>query len=169
FVAVAGRPDSTAPVAASRTGRTFCSRAPATSGHGPITNFESFGAIETRRRSLRSQGREECLLWRKPSGPEFTARACGRNNAAAGARTAGNVARSHRSQTRPAQAAGQSAEILRRAGRQVWPKLRAGSLVEGAGTYAHYSSTAADGGRPRSRRGDTLAVAGEEGAQSDRR
>ena len=59
------------------------------------------------------------------------------------------------------------AEVLRRTRREVWAKLCAGPLVEGAGTYAHYSSAAADGGRSRSRRRDTLAVAGEQGAQSD--
>src|SRR5438552_1358072 len=168
FVALARRPDAAAAVASSRTGRAFGGRAPANSGHGPIADFQSSGAIETCRRSLRSPRREKCLLWRKPSGPEFTARARGGNNPDARARIAGNVARSHESQARPAQTAGQSAEILQRTGRQVWAKLCAGPLVEGAGTYAHYSSASTDGGRPRSRRGDTLAVAGEEGAQSDR-
>src|SRR5438105_1776428 len=156
FVAVAGRPDATAPVASSRTGRAFGSRAPANSGDGPIAHFQSSGAIETRRRSLRSSGWKKCLLRRKPSRPEFAARARGGNNPAARARIAGNVARSHESQACPAQTAGQSAEILQRTGRQVWAKLCAGPLVEGAGTYAHYSSASTDGGRPRSRRGDTL-------------
>src|SRR5438552_9486713 len=144
FAPITGGPNPSAPAASPRTGRAFRRRAAGNSGHGSVAYLQSSRAVEARRGGDRPPGWEKCLLRRKPSWAEFTAGTRSGNNPAASARIARGVSRSHESQARSAQTSGQSAEVFRRAGREVWPKLCAGPIVESASTYAHYSASTID-------------------------